>query len=180
MQTNISTLDINETTLSFVYSLVNLIGSGEFSVEVNNNEGSGDVVIFLDTTNNVITDFEQIALPASMDNKSSVSITVICDIASTFKPTRQCFVDDIKLNGTAITNTVINISGFDSIIAFGDGFTQVDGHPLNGLFYSAQNDTVGISGNVFIDKLQGTYTGGSAFVCVYNNGTLFSSEVLCP
>lgn len=29
-------------------------------------------------------------------------------------------------------------------------------------------------------NLSGTYSGGSAFVCVYNNGTLYASETACP
>lgn len=29
-------------------------------------------------------------------------------------------------------------------------------------------------------NLSSTYVGGSAVVCVYNNGTLFASEILCP
>lgn len=31
-----------------------------------------------------------------------------------------------------------------------------------------------------LHDLEGTYTGGSAYVCVYDNGTLFASEVACP
>lgn len=37
-----------------------------------------------------------------------------------------------------------------------------------------------VNGTTNILSLAGTYTGDSAYVCVYNNGTLFSSESACP
>ncbi len=153
MQTNISTLDINETQLSFVYSLFNLIGSGEFSVVANNNIGSGDVTIFSDTTNNVVKNSQLILLPSSMDNQSLISLTFICNADSSAKPTRQCFVDTVKLNGTAITTTLINVSGFDSVIAFGDGELALDGFPKRGIIYNASGDQVIIRGNATFENI---------------------------
>ena len=35
------------------------------------------------------------------------------------------------------------------------------------------------TGEVRLSNLSGTYTGGSAYVCVYDNGTLYTSEVSC-
>ncbi len=153
MQTNISTLDINETTLSFVYSLVSLIGSGEFSIEVNNNVGSGDVVIFSDTTDDVTKSSQVISLPSSMDNQSLISITVICDIASTNRPARQCFIDTMKLNGTAITTTLINVSGFDGVIKFSDGALAPDGFPKRGIIFNASGDTIIFRGNATFENI---------------------------
>jgi len=34
--------------------------------------------------------------------------------------------------------------------------------------------------DVNINRLSGTYTGGSAYVCVYNSGILYASETACP
>ena len=153
MQTNISTLDINETTLSFVYSLANLIGSGEFSIEVNNNVGSGDVVIFSDTTDDVTKSSQVISLPSSMNNQSLISITVICDIASANRPARQCFIDTMKLNGTAITTTLINVSGFDGVIKFGDGTLAPDGFPERGIIFNASGDTIIFRGNATFENI---------------------------
>ncbi len=153
MQTNFSTSDINETTLSFVYSLVNLIGAGEFSIEVNNNIGSGDVEIFSDTTTSVIKSSEFIALPSSMDDQPLVTLTVICDIGSSNKPTRQCFFDTAKINGTAISTTLINVSGFNSIIAFSDGTLDADGFPERGIIYNASNDQIIFRGNVTFENI---------------------------
>jgi hypothetical protein len=36
------------------------------------------------------------------------------------------------------------------------------------------------SGKMIVNDLKGTYTGGSAYVCVNNNGQLFTSETACP
>ena len=36
------------------------------------------------------------------------------------------------------------------------------------------------SGNVKIGNLAGSYTGGSAYVCVYNSGQIYASETACP
>jgi hypothetical protein len=36
------------------------------------------------------------------------------------------------------------------------------------------------SGKVLVNDLKGTYSGGSAYVCVNNNGQLFTSETGCP
>ena len=37
-----------------------------------------------------------------------------------------------------------------------------------------------VNGSVHITDLEGTYDGGSAFVCVWNNGTIYASEAVCP
>ncbi len=153
MQTNFSTSDINETTLSFVYSLVNLVGAGEFSIEVNNNVGSGDVEIFSDTTTSVIKSSQVIALPSSMNDQPLVTLTVICNIGSSNKPTRQCFFDTAKINGTAISTTLINVSGFNSIIAFSDGTLDADGFPLRGIIYNASGDEIIFRGNVTFENI---------------------------
>ncbi len=142
MQANVSTSDINQTRLSFVYSLVNLIGSGDFSIEVNNNVGSGDVEIFSDTTDNVVKSIQSIVLPSSMDNQSLVTITIICDISSTNKPGRQCYFDTAKLNGTAISTTLINVSGFNSQVCAGDGTKNSEGVCNNGWFYNASANAI--------------------------------------
>jgi len=39
---------------------------------------------------------------------------------------------------------------------------------------------VNITSTVILGSLIGTYGSGSAFVCVYDNGTLFASDVVCP
>lgn len=36
------------------------------------------------------------------------------------------------------------------------------------------------SGEVAINNLKGTYSGGSAYVCVYDNGEIYASETACP
>jgi hypothetical protein len=36
------------------------------------------------------------------------------------------------------------------------------------------------NGNVEVNSLASTYTGGSAYVCVYDSGVIYASEIACP
>ena len=49
-----------------------------------------------------------------------------------------------------------------------------------GIYQTDSADQNYLGGKLMLGSLNGTYTGGSAHVCVYNNGTLFSSESACP
>ncbi|KKN42956.1 hypothetical protein LCGC14_0708160 [marine sediment metagenome] len=150
MEANISTTNINETSLNFIYSLVNIIGANDFEVTVNNNIGSGEVSIFTDSTNNVVKSSQSIALPASMSNQPKVSIRLNCDVTNA---NRQCFADTISVNGTAIATTLTNVSGFDSVIKFGDGVLAADGFPERGIIYNASGDTIIIRGNATFENV---------------------------
>ncbi len=152
MQTNISTVDVNETAVQFVYSLVDLVGVGDFEVIVNNNVGSGDVSIFSDSTNNVLLSSQDISLPSSMDDEPIVSLTFICTNAAG-KPNRECFVDTVRLNGTAKSTTLINVSDFNGVIAFSTGDLAPDGFPEIGIFYDAPNQTIVIRGNATFENI---------------------------
>ncbi len=150
IEANISTLNINSTSLNFIYSLSNMLGANDFEVTVNNNVGSGEVSIFTDATNDVVKSSQSIALPSSMSNQSSVSIRFNCDVTNT---NRQCFVDTISVNGTAIATTLTNVSGFNSVWKMSDGALAADGFPERGIFYVAENDTIVIRGNATFENI---------------------------
>ncbi len=150
MEANISTVNINSTSLNFVYSLSNMLGANDFEVIVNNNVGSGDVVLLTDSTNSVIKSAQSISMPSSMSNQPSVSIRFNCDVTNT---NRQCFVDTVNVNGTAINTTLTNQSGFDSVIIFGDGSLAPDGFPERGIFYNASEDKIIIRGHTAMEDL---------------------------
>lgn len=169
MQRNQSTLDVNGTTLSFVYSIVGLVGLNDFVVTVNNNVGSGDVVIFTDSGTETLIS-EVISLPSSMDDVASLTISFDCGATSAL---RDCFVDDIKLNGTAISTTLINVSGFDSEICFSDGSRGSDGLCSRGLYYNAFSDTVFTQGTW---NISGTVVGGISGSGSTNNIPKFASS----
>ena len=150
MEANISTVNINSTSLNFIYSLINMLGANDFEVTVNNNVGSGEVVVLTDSTNDVVLSSQSIALPASMSNQPKVSIRFNCDVTNTI---RQCFVDTINVNGTAITTTLTNVSGSNSVIKFGEGTLAADGFPERGIIYDAENDTIIIRGNATFENI---------------------------
>ena len=150
MEANISTVNINSTSLNFIYSLVNILGSNDFEVTVNNNVGSGEVSIFTDSTNNVVLSSQSIALPSSMSDQPKVSIRFNCDVTNA---NRDCFVDTISVNGTAIATTLTNVSGFDSVIKFSDGVLAADGFPERGIIYNASGDITIIRGNVTFENI---------------------------
>ncbi len=150
IEANISTVNINSTSLNFIYSLSNMLGANDFEVTVNNNVGSGEISIFTDSTNDVIRSSQSIALPSSMSNQPSVSIRFNCDVTNT---NRQCFVDTISVNGTAISTTLTNVSGFDSVIKFSDGALAADGFPERGIIYNASSDTIIIRGNATFENI---------------------------
>ena len=150
MEANISTVNINTTSLNFIYSLTNILGSNDFEVTVNNNVGSGEVSILTDSTNNVVKSSQSIALPSSMSNQPVVSIRFNCDVTNT---NRQCFVDTINVNGTAIATTLTNVSSFDSVIKFGEGTLAADGFPERGIIYNASGDEIIFRGNVTFENI---------------------------
>ncbi len=145
MESNISTLNINTTSLNFIYSLSNMLGANDFTVTVNNNVGSGEVTLLTDSTNDVIKLSQSIAMPSSMSDQPKVSLRFNCDVTNT---NRQCFVDTIVVNGTAIDTTLTNQSGFNSIIKFGSDAVDADGFPERGIIYNASSDEIIFRGNV--------------------------------
>ncbi len=147
MEANISTVNINSTSLNFIYSLTNMLGANDFEVTVNNNVGSGEVSIFTDSTNDVIKSSQSIALPSSMTNQPIVSVRFNCDVTNT---NRQCFVDTIGVNGTAIATTLTNVSGFNSVWKMSDGALASDGFPETGIFFNASGNAIVIRGNMTI------------------------------
>lgn len=139
IQANISTTNINSTSLNFVYSLVNILGANSFTVTANNNVGSGDVVLLTDSTNDVSLSSQSIAMPSSMWDQPLVSLNFECDVTNT---NRQCFVDTIRVNGTAIATTLTNQSGFNSQVCAGDGTRNAQGICNNGWFYNASENAI--------------------------------------
>ena len=141
MESNISTTNINNTRLNFVYSLVNMLGANDFSVIIENSTDT--VIVFIDSTNNVILSQQSIDI-AEFSNQAEISIRFECDVT---QPNRQCFVDTIRVNGTAIASTLTNQSGFNSEICFSDGVRGADGNCLTGILFNATLNTVFPQGN---------------------------------
>jgi len=144
MQTNVSTFNLNETHLTFVYSLQQIVGGNTFNVYANNNSGSGQVLLFSDSGTDLLVS-QDIDLGSEFENSSILTLEFECD-ATNFN--RECFVDTLRVNATAAATTIANVSSFNSVLNFGDGDLLGDGFPARGIFYIAENDTTFIRGEV--------------------------------
>ena len=159
-----STLDVNSPSINFVYSLLNLIGADEFTVVVNNNTGSGDVEIFSDS-GTVDKVSQNIELTENFWNQSQINLTVTCAASQI---TRFCYFDTFKVNGTIMSDSTQNVSGFNSVITMSEGTIGSDGFPSIGIYYDAPNDTLFIRApNVNITG----FTGGGGGGGVSGSGT---------
>jgi hypothetical protein len=87
----------------------------------------------------------------------------------------------VYLFGAASTPTN-NFVAFGGGSTLGNAATQID-------LYTASNPTTAMGtsrvsitsdGNVTVSNLAGSYSGGSAYVCVNNSGRLYTSETGCP
>lgn len=153
INTTFSTLNVNETKISFVYSLFNVIGADNLRVETNNFSGSGWELQFTDSgTETVLT--ESFSLGEGYSNLSSIGLRFVCDVTALG---RNCFVDTVKINGTFTANTSANESGVDSEICFSDGTRDLNNNCNRGIRYDAELDTIFFSGTI---NATGTITGG--------------------
>lgn len=169
METSYSTLGFNETNISFVYSLQSMVGGSSFTVYINNNTGSGDVPIYTDSGTDLKVPVN-ILLSEDYSNAALINITVEC--ISTLA-SRQCFYDTFKVFGTAISNTIQNVSKFNSEICFSDGTRGSDGNCSRGIFYSGCDDITYFYGPTNITGGSGGGIGGSG---TSNNIAKFASS----
>lgn len=145
MQANFSSLNQDNLNLSFWLTTVQS-APDIFTVEVNNNIGSGDVTVF--TSSGVFTDeFQSIILPSSMDNISTVSVTF------NFQGNNQIadvvYIDDILVIGNATTTTLANVTVQDGSLSFGDEECSIELFAEDG--YKDLNiscDNINLIGNV--------------------------------
>ncbi len=121
MDYNFTTLNISAMDLSLWYGSDNMdSGDGDgFTILMNNNEGSGWVVLFNDTTTNADISppiFQNYSVPGTMENKTVVTLRFNHYAEGTGE---ESFVDNIKINGTAGTPVVIEVTRNDARIEFG-------------------------------------------------------------
>ena len=141
MEANFSAFELDNLNLSFWITSV-ISGSDNLSVDVNNNEGSGNVTIF--TTSSSLSDVLQtFILPVSMNNKSAVTIRVsftgnnpIADIV---------FIDEITVNANATGNTQANLTRFDTEILLGEGLFRI--------FWNGSTNTLSLPGNITVENI---------------------------
>ncbi len=114
METNFTTTDFDSLNLSFRINTTNLDANDLFNVTVNNNVGSGEVELYSISAN--ANTLVSVILPASMDDKSSISLRYHCNVNVI---NEQCLVDNVIVVGTATSNTLTNVTRFDTVIKGG-------------------------------------------------------------
>jgi hypothetical protein len=121
METNISSLNLDNLTLNFTVTTINIEAGDIFNVTINNNVGSGEVQLY--ATETVVTNSDQsTTVPESMSNKSSLSLRFYfgANIVN-----EEVYVNDILLRGQAQGTTQVNTTHFDTHIKLGDGFQEI-------------------------------------------------------
>jgi hypothetical protein len=167
---NFTSENVTAMTLSFYYGSDNMdTGTDDnFSVTLNNNEGSGEVLIWNDTTTNADIStaiLKTFSVPTSMNNKSSVSLRFYHQATLGIE---ESFADEIMINGTLGSATTQQVVKGDAKIELGSNSAGTDS-----IFYN------GSTNNISISTIAGSYTGGEAYVCVKDDGTIFAKETAC-
>lgn len=117
MSTNFTTSDTENYTCSFVHSLTNFVGGSSFEVYLNNQNASGWMNIYTNTTTGAKTS-RTFILDAGYSNLSTVGMRFVCDTSQVI---RECFVDTVICNGSVTQSTTQNVTGFNSTFLVGDG-----------------------------------------------------------
>ena len=156
MTSNFNTININETQLSFIYSLSQFVGAATFRVFISNT--STTELLFSDTTNNIFLEREVIELNDAWDNQTNLNLTFMCDFDATIKPERECFVDTVIVNGTFQANTTATVNDFNSEWCVGDGTTDSNGDCNKAWFYDAETNQMLLRGATL--NASGTIVGG--------------------
>jgi len=153
MTTNISTLNVNNTQVSFIYSLFNLIGADNFRFETNNHTGSGWEQQFTDAGTET-TLRAAVSLDATYWNLSNMGVRFVCDVTQSL---RNCYLDSLVVNGTSSIDTVANASGFDTELCGADGSRDANGNCNVGLRWDAASSQWIFAGTL---NATGTIIGG--------------------
>lgn len=124
MVSNQTTNNIQNLTLSFDLNTEDMnIGNTNFDVILNNNEGSGDVIVYSLSGSNVLdTTIINSTIISIFNNKTIVTIKY--QFTGSHPARGTVFVDNIKLNGTTSDSTFENQTIVDSIFKVGDGSQQ--------------------------------------------------------
>lgn len=144
MSANYTSSNFNQTNVSFIYSLIGVIGGSIFNVFAD--IGAGDSLIFSDTGTDTMVQ-QTILLDNTFSDQDQIRLRFECDANNLNK---QCYVDTISVKGVAKINTVTNISNFNSQLCFSSAELGESGRCERGIFYSAEQDDTFIQGNLNI------------------------------
>jgi len=149
MQTNFSTTNLQDMSLNFTINTEDMSSGGDFEVTANNNIGSGDVVMYSLTGSDELDATITAALPASMEDESI--ITMSFSFLSTHPIRGYAWVDQIVVNATTSSSTLVNVTVPEGEIEFGDGDCRIKQSIISSAGESEMNiscDNINLIGNV--------------------------------
>ena len=123
MEANISTLNLGLKNLTFDISTTGMNVAGNLTVIMNNNIGSGDVLIYELEGSNLVNSVVNVSIPATMDNQSAISMDF--KFSSANPNLGNVWVDDIAIDATVLSDAQINGTFADGKLEFGDGTCQI-------------------------------------------------------
>lgn len=161
-----------------------IVDDGSMTVE--NNLNSSGVMFVNSTSGNVGIGTTSPSSKLFIKDTSSTPIMTI-DAGSQHIGGLVMYTDDGEADlFNSYGGMILNAdNGIDIKIGWADRI-KIDASGRLGLGTTDPTSTLNVVGNanitstVILGSLKGTYGSGSAHVCVYNNGTLFTSESACP
>ncbi len=184
MAANFSTVNMSSCNLTFLLSTVGLTGSDNFSVTVNNNSGSGNVLLFnitdgADVTETTIT---VLGIISEINNNSANSLRFNLQAGNN----RDAIVVVVFFNCNDTASTLANVSRFNSEICLGEGLlVSAGGRCIHDIFWNDTSKTLNLPGNTsFQDVTEITLnvttsiTLGAETITNWANVSIFDTNVL--
>ena len=124
METNFSTDDSDNINMSVNVTTLNIDNGDIFNITINNNDGSGELEFYgFSNGTNIVNDKIQRDFPASMDNKTKISLRFYFQANNPIN--EEAYVDFISVIGTATATTSRNVTRLDTTILLGDGTRKI-------------------------------------------------------
>ncbi len=183
MVANFSTVDMDNCNLTFLLTTVGLDSGDVFNVSVNNNSGSGDVLLFNITDGTDVT--------AITINISSITSEINNNSANSLRFTLQAgnnedaVVDDVFLHCNANASTLANVSRFNSEICLGEGILLANGRCIYDIFWNDTSKILELPGNTSFEdvteitlNVTTSITLGAETITEWSNVSTFDTNVL--
>ena len=159
------------------------VGTGDMLLGINLASGNPNAI--LDVNGNVSRGSKSMQLRGGNDNAENVASQIVLShdgdswnangYAHSIS-TRHNPLDEL---GNAIDFWVWD-QATDSSSALGTRKVMTIDYAGVGIFNDWPEFELDVNGTVHVEDLEGSYTGGSAYVCVYDSGVIYASESACP
>lgn len=156
METNFSTVNMTNLNISFYLGVDNFDAvTDNFTIRINNNVGSGWVVLFnyTGTAGDLSATQYNMSIPAAFEGDSVVTMQVVHEANIN---NEESFFDNVIIRGEAAGSVTIETTFFDTEICLGEGVLGFDNACIYSIFWDDQTKTLILPGNTsFISVTQG-------------------------